>query len=254
MTCKHQDGCPREVSFQGWCRFHWRRLRETGEPGPVDKKPPRRRQEIACKHPAGCEQAARCQGWCAMHWRRLRGRGDAGGVAKEKKRNLTCKHQGCVRPSRLRDLCAMHAQRLERLGELGPAGRITLRHDDAPEGMRTCTRCRVVQPLLSFVRNRQVKGGIGYYCRPCLIARCKVSKYGISAPTKTSCEVCGSTKKLCIDHDHATGKVRGTLCDACNKVLGLMNDDPARLRAAATYLETVPSTIVFSATVTGAGT
>ena len=36
---------------------------------------------------------------------------------------------------------------------------------------------------------------------------------------------------------HVTRAVRGLLCDPCNKALGLMQDDPARLRAAAEYLE-----------------
>lgn len=44
-------------------------------------------------------------------------------------------------------------------------------------------------------------------------------------------------KKVCVDHDHVTRQVRGLLCDACNKAIGLMNDEPARLRAAAVYLE-----------------
>ena len=55
------------------------------------------------------------------------------------------------------------------------------------------------------------------------------------------CAVCATAdpgrKNWQLDHDHQTGGVRGVLCSRCNLALGLFKDDPARMRAAAVYVE-----------------
>ena len=58
------------------------------------------------------------------------------------------------------------------------------------------------------------------------------------------CAICGTTDpggrwgtRFAIDHCHETNRVRGLLCGRCNVMLGNAKDEPARLRAAADYLE-----------------
>jgi Recombination endonuclease VII len=57
------------------------------------------------------------------------------------------------------------------------------------------------------------------------------------------CAICGERRPLhgptglYVDHDHVTKQVRGLVCPPCNHAIGLMLDDPGRLRKAADYLE-----------------
>jgi len=46
----------------------------------------------------------------------------------------------------------------------------------------------------------------------------------------------GQRRRLCIDNDHATGKIRGLLCDKCNRALGLLDDNLDKVRRLAIYL------------------
>lgn len=82
--------------------------------------------------------------------------------------------------------------------------------------------------------------------------KCRLRKeYGLTiaeydamvAAQKGRCAICrnppraGSRKdKLHIDHDHVTGKVRGLLCDLCNRGVGMLRDDPKIMRSAARYV------------------
>ena len=85
----------------------------------------------------------------------------------------------------------------------------------------------------------------------------KLAKYGLSPEDYAAhliaqsgvCAIClkpetmlrphttGIADRLSVDHCHATGVVRGLLCSRCNVAVGMLGDDPVRLRAAASYLE-----------------
>jgi hypothetical protein len=55
---------------------------------------------------------------------------------------------------------------------------------------------------------------------------------------KNRCAICKKdNKKLCIDHDHSTGIVRGALCTTCNSLLGMAKDNIQILKSAIEYLQ-----------------
>lgn len=62
-------------------------------------------------------------------------------------------------------------------------------------------------------------------------AQAKVFKEG------KSCEICGITETLVVDHDHETGLIRGVLCRNHNNVLGRLGDNLEGVMRLVRYLE-----------------
>jgi hypothetical protein len=65
----------------------------------------------------------------------------------------------------------------------------------------------------------------------------KLAEKTITRPKTEFCELCGSSKKICFDHDHKTNKFRGWLCGRCNMVLGSVEDNIELLEAMINYLK-----------------
>ncbi len=75
--------------------------------------------------------------------------------------------------------------------------------------------------------------------------------YGITADDymkmldeqKGNCAIClmpetrKLQKRLCVDHNHDTGQIRGLLCQRCNSVIGYMKEDVRLLENAIGYLK-----------------
>lgn len=61
----------------------------------------------------------------------------------------------------------------------------------------------------------------------------------LSKEQRGLCKICSQkyeTKRMHVDHCHATGKIRGLLCGNCNTGLGLFGDNVDLLQSAINYL------------------
>lgn len=50
------------------------------------------------------------------------------------------------------------------------------------------------------------------------------------------CAICYRGAELVVDHHHMSGRVRSLLCSPCNTALGLLQEDPDRIKAMARYV------------------
>lgn len=108
-------------------------------------------------------------------------------------------------------------------------------------GERRCFQCKKWKHKELFQIDRSRNGGMASRCKKCISLASTASRYGISIDEvkslkSSSCEICGRFGKMEIDHDHATGDVRGILCSACNNAIGLFRDSTEVLTNAIAYL------------------
>lgn len=129
--------------------------------------------------------------------------------------------------------------------------------------MKTCRRCSLEKPLSDYYihtfgkpypdckkcvndRNmayqRQPQGTDAWMKRTYGIGleeyhRLLQEQNGCCAVCKTAATASKKSRRLCIDHDHDSGKVRGLVCDRCNMLLGKSTEMLDILKSAVQYLE-----------------
>jgi hypothetical protein len=64
-------------------------------------------------------------------------------------------------------------------------------------------------------------------------------QYSKCAICETHAGICG---RLHVDHSHTTGRIRGLLCNNCNRSIGLLKDSIGVLKKAVDYLEIASET------------
>lgn len=134
---------------------------------------------------------------------------------------------------------------------------------------RLCKKCDTQKPMSEFYVARRDKlplaSAYNYECKSCVKKRVRAKHlenpdrtknndlkrmYGITLEEHNkmfdeqngACYLChkpgdGRWKKLCVDHDHKTGKVRKLLCRSCNTALGQVGDNIDLLERMVTYLK-----------------
>lgn len=124
------------------------------------------------------------------------------------------------------------AERPQRVKEVCKNG-----HDVAEVGRTTSGRCRQCNRDANQRRYTERRG----------IYKVRAERYEAALAMNMgdeACAICGRTqstqwdsKRLHVDHDHITGRIRGLLCNLCNTSLGGFQDNPALLMSAISYLK-----------------
>lgn len=119
-----------------------------------------------------------------------------------------------------------------------------------------CYKCGQVKLRSEFYRDKSKSSGYSSRCKDChkkmTRARAFRERSGNSITTEeynrlhsdsTECPICKNTYSTesryqlkCLDHDHATGKIRNFICTRCNLVLGLVGDSTDLLSNLTDYL------------------
>ena len=117
-----------------------------------------------------------------------------------------------------------------------------------PARARMCRRCLMLEPSMKYCSSCLVKldgprENKTHFCKTCLRRNIRKTWYSLSESDALRleavqmCEICKSKSRLCIDHCHKTGAVRGVICNQCNLGLGQARDSVNILQSCIAYLE-----------------
>lgn len=194
-----------------------------------------------CEGP-DCSRQAGTSGLCRSHYKQ-RHLGKAltplRVATKDLGRPAVCVFPDCGRPHKARGLCKAHNDHVRKAQALRPVQAYGLGLACVEKG---CDRLSIARGRCA--RHRQVLYDVA------VRYNITIEQYdALSDAQGGACAICRGVNangyRLSIDHDHACcpgGKscgqcVRALLCAKCNFILGHANDDAARLRAAADYLD-----------------
>ena len=117
---------------------------------------------------------------------------------------------------------------------------------------KQCSLCKGYKPIYDFNNQTKAVDGKMAYCRDCQKIDKAKRRYNISEKEYLNlmeiknCEICGIKltseftplrSKRVIDHNHASGKLRGVLCSHCNTGIGLLMENKEILINAIRYLD-----------------
>jgi hypothetical protein len=125
--------------------------------------------------------------------------------------------------------------------------------------MKTCSKCKKSKSIENFYADKRFDDKHYPSCKLCVGDKQRNSylkkNYGLDTNgyekllniQQGGCAICGKksdtylpqckkNKKLAVDHDHETGKIRGILCENCNRGIGLLSHSIELLKNAMDYI------------------
>lgn len=205
------EGCNNKHKARGYCAAHWKQWRAGKNLTPIQKT----HRGTKCSYD-GCDNKTSRREWCQKHYDRwLRTGSPEPHVFVQK----YCKTDGCDSKAKARGWCTKHWHQAKMSGEII----VSICKADGCN-IPTSSLGLCAQHYIAFKHH-----GL----EPHEFDRMFNEQNGV-------CAICGkecaSGKRLAIDHNHTTGRVRGLLCSNCNTSLGGFMDSEELLMSAVSYL------------------